>query len=313
MGSKLSTGEGMEFDNESFTTLGQLTHINSIVVPVVVVDSNQIQCIGSAFNISPEGLWITAKHVVDFAAKLVAERPGASIGVLWVGSGEEEDDVPDLLGGYIHAPYITKDDQNGSDLGMLRAGLIKAGVPYEFPFCRLSARVPKTGTHVLAMGYARFSVDSDTSKDDLREIVIQPNFSISTGEILQVFKTGRDTFRDLDGNYTGRLPTVCFETSARFDPGMSGGPVLDENSWVCGIIATGLESDDVASDRSFASGTPYVFTLGLIAEGQTMRVYEMVERELVECDAWFETLVVTEQDGLLDLSYACEREDSTES
>jgi hypothetical protein len=292
MGSDLPTGEGMEFDADSFVTLDKLTLFNSVVVPVVVVDPQRIQCVGTAFNISPDGVWVTARHVIDWAIELVAKRPGAYIAVLWVGTGEGED-VPDLLGGIVNVSHFTKDDANGSDLGLLRAGMLKEGEPYPFPICRLSARVPKVGTHILAMGYARFNVKSDTSTEELREIVFEHRFSVSTGEVLQVFREGRDTFKDLDGNYTGSLPTVCFETSARFDPGMSGGPVMDENFSVCGVIATGLESDELPSDRSFASGTPFIFTLGLTDGEQTMTIYQMVQQELVVADAYFERLSIS--------------------
>jgi hypothetical protein len=305
MGSELTSGHGMEFDANSFVTLEQLTEFNSVVVPVVVIDPQRIRCVGTAFNISPSGLFVTARHVIDEAVKLCEETEKSNIAVLWVGSGEDED-VPGLLGGMIPVSHFTKDNANGSDLALLRAGMLKDGEPYLFPICRLSARVPKTSIKILAMGYARFNVKSDTSTEDLREIVLQHNFSISTGEVLQVFREGRDTFRDLDGNYTGRLPTVCFETSARFDPGMSGGPVFDENFSVCGIIATGLESDEIPSDRSFASGTPFLFMLGMTDGEQTLTVYQMVQQQFVECDAYFRLLVSGENGQL---SYPCENED----
>jgi Trypsin-like peptidase domain len=305
MATDLPTGEGMEFDADTFVTLDHLTQFNSVVVPVVVVDPKQIRCVGTAFDISPSGLFVTARHVIDEAEKLCKETPDSSTAVLWVGSGEGED-VPDLLGGIVTVSHFTKDDANGSDLGLLRAGMLKDGEPYLFPICRLSARVAKVGTKILAMGYARFNIKSDTSTEQLRQIVFEHNFSVSTGEVLQVFREGRDTFRDLDGNFTGRLPTVCFETSARFDPGMSGGPVFDENFSVCGIIATGLESDELPSDRSFASGTPYLFTLGMTDDEQTLTVYQMVQQQFVECDAYFERLVVSESGGQLNLSYPCE-------
>ena len=109
MGSDLPTGEGMEFDADSFVTLDKLTQFNSVVVPVVVVDPQRIQCVGTAFNISPDGVWVTARHVIDWAIELVAKRPGAYIAVLWVGSGEAED-VPDLLGGIANVSHFTKDD-----------------------------------------------------------------------------------------------------------------------------------------------------------------------------------------------------------
>jgi hypothetical protein len=262
MGSELPTGEGMEIDAQAFVKMG-LTKFNSVVVPVLVIGPGLMQCVGTAFNISAGGLFVTARHVIDEALKFQGETPDSAIYVFWVGSGKGED-VPDLLGGRVRVIHYCKDDGNGSDLALLRAGMLRDGEPYAFPTVPLSARLPKVGTHILALGYARFKVESDVSNEQLRKILIEPNFHATTGEITQVFPGGRDTFRDEEGNFTGKLPTGCFETSARFDAGMSGGPVFDENFVVCGVIATGFDFGDEPVNSSFASGTPYIFLLGCL-------------------------------------------------
>jgi hypothetical protein len=41
------------------------------------------------------------------------------------------------------------------------------------------------------------------------------------------------------------LPFPCFEIEARFDPGMSGGLVIDEAGAVCGLICASLQHSDV--------------------------------------------------------------------
>jgi S1-C subfamily serine protease len=307
MGSDLPTGVGMEFDGQAFVKM-DLTQWNSKVVPIVVIDPDRIRCVGTAFNISPDGVWITARHVIDWAIEIVTNTPDAYIAVLWVGSGGAED-VPDLLGGPIHVAQIAKDDANGSDLALLQAGLLRAGEPYYTPHVRLSARIPKKGTHILGLGYALFDVESDISNLDAREVLIEPNFHASTGEITQVYPQGRDTFKDLDGNYMGKLPTACFETSARFDAGMSGGPVFDDAGSVCGVIASGIEQGaDAERHTSFASATPYIYLLGLPDGDRIMRIYEMVQRNLVDADAHFERFTLSEHDGVVDISFPVERE-----
>ena len=233
----------------------------------------QITCVGTAFNISPCGLWVTAKHVVDYATELIELNPKGALYLQWVEpeeSGVLSDRESEKLGhlpqplrrgAMIAVTHFTKDDPGNSDLALLRAGMLVDNKPREFPMVRLSARVPKPGTKILAQGYARFTVASDTTTDNLREIAFNHNFSVSTGQVLEVYPQGRDTLQDLDGNYTGKLPTVCFETSARFEPGMSGGPVMDEAGAICGIVATGVQSEDSASETSFASGTPFLYGL----------------------------------------------------
>ena len=36
------------------------------------------------------------------------------------------------------------------------------------------------------------------------------------------------------------LPCPCFEISATFGPGMSGGPVFNEQGEICGIVSSGI-------------------------------------------------------------------------
>ncbi len=248
----------MEFAVDSFTTLHRYSEFNSVVVPVLVNDGKKLRCVGSAFNISPSGLWVTARHVIDDAIK---RDRWVHIWLLWsepaIGSLD-----PRRSGALIPVTHFTKDDANGSDLGLLRAGILENNVRHEFPYARLSARVPKTGTRVLAMGYANFEVSSDSTTRNIRRMAFRHGFSVSTGRVLEVYREGRDTFRDLDGRPTGMLPTACFQTSARFDPGMSGGPVMDETGFISGIVSTSLETGE-----SFASSiTPCLFTLAVFIQ-----------------------------------------------
>lgn len=202
----------------------------------------------------------------------------------------------------------TKDDANGSDLALLRAGMLTAdGEQYVFPACRLSARVPRTGTRVRAAGYAAATVEADTEKERARRIAFARNLSVSHGEVLQVYREGRDTFRDLDGRPTGALPTVCFETSARFDGGMSGGPVADPDGNVCGIVSRGGTS----VDRSFASATPFLFPLHL-PQKDPLTVHQLARAGRIAVDEYFEQLIITyDENGQGTMNYPCEDDDAT--
>ena len=74
MGAELPSGHGMEFDPDSFTSMG-LTNVNSAIVPVVVIGPDCFKYVGTAFNIAPDGLFVTARHVVPGAAPVLS-RPG---------------------------------------------------------------------------------------------------------------------------------------------------------------------------------------------------------------------------------------------
>ena len=120
-------------------------------------------------------------------------NPKASLYIQWVEpeasgplSDQEAERLPAQLpqplgrGAMIAVTHYVKDDQNASDLALLRAGMtvdnepqmsalcrrirrIPQTKPREFPICRLSARVPKAGTNILAQGYSRFTTPAPTS------------------------------------------------------------------------------------------------------------------------------------------------------
>jgi hypothetical protein len=69
----------------------------------------------------------------------------------------------------------------------------------------------------------------------------------SVGIVREIF----DSRRDLYG-----MPWPCYQVSARFDAGMSGGPVYDETGSLCGLVCSNI-------DGSHIDGEPvsYVTTL----------------------------------------------------
>jgi len=322
----------MTFAANSYVTLNKLSFLNSLVVPVLVNDGTTIRCAGSAFNIAPDGLWVTARHVLDAALEAVGDNPGAYIFLLWVdphegelvahGEGEQQVQHPHRRAATIPVTGRSKDDVNFSDIALLRAGMLNDdGTRHEFPVCRLSARVPKTGIPVAAFGYPRFDVSSDATSEQLHATAFEHNFAVSTGRVLEVYTEGRNTFRDpWDENYRGKLPTACFETSARFEPGMSGGPVMDGDGAICGIVSIGIdESGETSSDNSFASATPVLFTLPAVLDNDDIHetavtVNRLLQMGAIPCDGYFEQLTIIEQDsGGQVISYPCEDDDEAPS
>lgn len=303
MGTDLPNHEPIEISLQDFKEL-ELSRINSSVVPVVIVTPPPQQTlifVGTAFCIASRGLWVTARHNLEGrkgADEYLENIPGSYVAILWVGSGVGED-VPELLGGVVPVRFMVRHPASGSDLALLGASRPNL----EFPPLQLTARLPTEDVPILGFGYPSYEVRLDES----RIIHADNNIHASSGKVLQLFEVGRETFTDLDGNFTGKLPTVCFETSARFDGGMSGGPVLGPTGAVCGVISSGFDLEhDVGQATSFVSATPYLFMLkvpydafmtGEQLGGRKVPIYEMVERGHVLCDASFEKLRYAEADG----------------
>jgi len=291
MGSELPSAHGMMFDRDSFVEM-PLTSMNSVIVPVVVIGPGCFEFVGTAFNIAPDGLFVTARHVLDGrkgAFEIRAQNPGSSIAVIWVGCGVRHDDVRDLLGGPMYVSAITKYEEPESDIALLRAGVLKDGKPVPLPTAPLSTRLPRDHELIAGAGYPKPKVESDASTPEERVITVEQSLHVATGEIVEVFEKRRDAVM---------LPFAGFHTEAVFESGMSGGPIFNQDGYVCGVISFSLEpNEDYPRYTSYASLTLSLYPLW-ISDGETsITVYELAKQGLVGTDDHFHRIRYIEQDG----------------
>lgn len=303
MGRDLPHPSQRQIGTEAFQKL-ELTTANSSVVPLVVVAKDAIYPVGTAFCIAQVGIWVTARHNLedrDGAFEIRDRNPGSHIAILWIGSGLNRN-VPSYTGGIYPVRSFVRHPASGSDLALLYTPWPKV----TFPPLTLSARLPVEGIPILGAGYAQIEIGQIDTQSAVPNVNITPNLNLSRGVVNVLYQDGRDTFRDYDGNFTGKLPTVCFETSARFDAGMSGGPVFDPTGAVCGVISTGL--DQTAGETqytSFASATPYLFMMDVAVghKDKPVGVFDLAKRKIVVTDKSLEKLRVEKIDGFTHVYY----------
>jgi hypothetical protein len=96
--------------------------------------------------------------------------------------------------------------------------------PADGPTVTMDLRPPMPGSRVVAFGYANGAVDVSATI----EAKLAPYTSV--GEVVEFHPRGRDR----------RLPFPCFQTNARFDGGMSGGPVFTDDGHLCGLICSNM-------------------------------------------------------------------------
>lgn len=305
MGSELRPAHGLMFDRDSFVEM-PLTSMSPVIVPVIVIGPDCFEYVGTAFNIAPNGLFVTARHVLDGrkgAFEIQANNPGSNIAVLWVGSGVGHDDVRDLLGGPIFVSAITKYQEPESDLALLRAGMLKDGKPFPMSVAPLSTRPPKAGELIARAGYPKPKAESDISTPEQRVVTVDQSLHVATGEILEVFEKRRDAVM---------LPFAGFQTEAVFESGMSGGPVFNQDGYVCGVISFSLAPDaDYPSYTSYASLALSLYPLWIADGENSITVYELAKRGVVGTDNHFDRVQYIEQDGRSGVQIL--REESTDS
>jgi hypothetical protein len=178
---------------------------------------------GTATIIGPR-LAITAKHVVEdyeerfgrcsvLAANVLE---GGTVGALW----------------YVSKCYSSP----FTDIALLFLSPVKGSEKaqnYDWAVCpMMNLAPPQVGSGVWGFGYADSEIDHLSSENEEQSSPIirikwSDRPSITAGTVIEVYDERRDFIK---------MPFPGFQINARFDGGMSGGPVFNENGELCGII-----------------------------------------------------------------------------
>jgi hypothetical protein len=118
-----------------------------------------------------------------------------------------------------------------SDLALLHLALHRLShpeKPVEWRCPRIVCTSPALGTEVAAFGYHSSTVKTRLNPDNSHHLGLLDVPQASTGEVEEILPRGQPA---------GRFTFPCYRVAARFDAGMSGGPVYDGQGQLCGIIS----------------------------------------------------------------------------
>ena len=219
-------------------------------MPVVAYRDDQVRPLGTCFAISNHGIALTARHVVDEAMGVVDWRREPEdfegewrVGALYAAEPGPCEDVPDLLGGILPAHKINLFP--GIDIAAIHLNLPtheKTGQLLRVPANIISPAIPLTNTTCFGLGYhSMFWSKEDSGIEG--HCVVQ-SYSASRGEIADIYFPQRDAVM---------LNFPCFQTNARFDGGMSGGPIIGENGNVIGVICSSIGQEPKSQHISYGS------------------------------------------------------------
>ncbi|MGX9117885.1 S1 family peptidase [Mesorhizobium sp. BHbsci] len=254
-------------------------NIRKAVVPLFRgLKDGSLKGLGTAFGISTDGILLTADHVIsDFRERsrvidhdvlnpkfeyldnecLVAFlSPGLIFGTIGIGPAH----LPIIVAA--HTPIKPGDDPlralrgelhfSSADVSVLRTQPLSAEL--HTLSLQLSQDHPKIGDQVVAIGYPQI----DTVKEHLPQIVtrVEEGMFASYGQVIAVHLNGRDRANG----------TPVFEVDAHWPSGMSGGPVLNADGQVVGIVSRSIEASHEHP------GVGWATWLGRLPEvGQAMR------------------------------------------
>jgi Trypsin-like peptidase domain len=202
--------------------------VHEFVSPLIAVRHGREEFVGgTAFLIGP-GFALTAWHVIaDYVEryeKLTATSKHVDISfemLLFFSL----DAGRDLMPMKVLRTWVSE----GSDIAVLAVGIPPEREPsyrWRRPVLRLLP--PKVGTPIAAFGFPESLAEDRTDK---AHINLQLHPRTATGVVQDVHHERRDD---------ARLKFPCYLTNARFDSGMSGGPVFDSLGHVCGVVCSGM-------------------------------------------------------------------------
>lgn len=202
--------------------------INLIASPLIAVRNEREELVhGTAFVVG-RGFALTAYHVLeDYVQRYetttnIEENLTITFDMyMYLTQSEGESYLPiKILRAWRATPL---------DLAVLALG-VPADWPidYSWPVPIIRLLPPMVGETITAFGFAESSVEYLPS-DPTPQIEVNP--MASTGIVAEVHHDIRDA---------SRLPFPCFRTNARFDGGMSGGPVFDSDGKLCGVVCSSI-------------------------------------------------------------------------
>lgn len=230
----------------SYQTTSEFNQMSACVMPVMVVGDDQLELVGTAFSFTT-GYIMTATHVLDVIVDRVMEHPSRWGAVFMLKSGEVWGDA--LFGAMLPISKITipgaasPSARVRSDIGIAQLRLptdIGTQQIIQPGHLSLSFLPPAVGERVLALGYPHWS--ATFSDGNLSDLI--PTMGKAVGEVEEIWPTGRDRIL---------LPQPSFSVGALWTGGMSGGPVVNTQGHVCGVISRGFEMIEGLDSIAFAS------------------------------------------------------------
>jgi len=204
--------------------------ITQYAVLLVSVRDREYFCFGNAVIIAKH-IALTARHVFEEYIKQLDGTDGRvvpgiqkfnlqAIQFVKNGSGEIE-------GRYWRVNRFFAGEPGLTDIAFLElAPTHEAQVSEMLPALSLRLDPPPVGGKIAAFGYHSTKV----LRTGESEVEFGVNPYTATGTVKEIHNAGRDGYL---------LPFPSFRTDARFDPGMSGGPVFYDGA-LCGLICSNL-------------------------------------------------------------------------
>jgi S1-C subfamily serine protease len=216
---------------------------------VADIYTDRARVLGTAIIVSGN-LIVTAKHVLT--------------DLTTPSQGESSFDIDHHLTAVQLLPgpeYIVWDIASGmfdptSDLALLQLatnpGVSNPDMPINWRRPRVNPFPPDVGERIFAFGYRKSTIRVSSNNQGGSHVDLNDEPIASVGVVREIFEWRRGAL----------LPFPCYQVSARFDAGMSGGPVFEETGALCGIVCSNFAGSHLEGEPiSFVTSLWPIFRL----------------------------------------------------
>lgn len=196
---------------------------------------------------------LTSKPVLDSSRRVDRDSPQGNIQVNGGLAAVQILPGPE----YVVWDVVSAIAHPGSDLALLRTssnpGRSHSEGSHHWRAPAVNPFAPHVGERVAAFGYRRGRARASRNVAGGLHINVDDEFMSSVGIVREIHEWRRDQVM---------LPFPCYQVSARFDAGMSGGPVFDEYGSLCGIVCASVDGCQRPDEPiSFVTTLWPIFTL----------------------------------------------------
>lgn len=250
--------------DKPFSRVEATSSLSEVALRLVVnFYSDNPRVVGTATVLAGH-LLITAKHVIvdalgsfpaDGQAQLESDNHLAAVQIV---SGPHYL-VWDVVSGIASA---------ASDLALLRLSpnpgrSEHASGPHKWKSVSINPFPPAVGERVVGFGYHSSKLRVSPNAQGGLHIDLNDEPTASVGLVREVFELRRDN---------AVCPFPCYQVGARFEGGMSGGPVFEETGCLCGIVCSSIAGSHLDGEPvSYVSSLWPIFPLGVDADRQGKR------------------------------------------
>jgi hypothetical protein len=284
--SPLKFATEIDFTKSDFVDLG--FHETQVgVLPIVHIKGGVIRPLGTCFSLTPDGLCMTARHVIEEGFRITGDiryknldlEQNGYFGALYTSSEKHPENPDHILGGILPMYKVYFCDT--LDIALFKLTLpvdTRTGEMLRFPVHQLRLSFPGIGEPFFSLGYRTMDWQKGVS---INTYNVDHKYSATRGQVEELHAGGRDKVM---------LPYPCFRTSARLDGGMSGGPLIDNFGRVFGVVCSsfGVSTDDGHISYASLVGPAMAMTLEVAdtLDGPARKAFlwELVESGAISAD-----------------------------